>query len=154
VSSALAASHTPEESFLPAIEVLGLVNEGKYAGEDSNTVEGVSLGCEFGFRKGWVVLQGDEARGHGEDESFEILQRGVTSSANVGGREETEDVLDRLWQLPERGPERVICGNLCSLDQLEDIRLERQLGLLRTHGCEIERASRDKGVHGISQRGY
>lgn len=47
------------------------------------------------------MAEDEEARCQGEDEGFKVLVRAVASAADIGGGEETEDVLRRLWELPE-----------------------------------------------------
>lgn len=99
-AAALPAS-APEEVVFPGIEVVGLVDKGQDAGEHAYAVEGVTLGRKLRVGKRGVVAQHAEARRHGKNQRLEVGEVVVARAPDVGGREEREDILCRLGQLPE-----------------------------------------------------
>lgn len=58
------------------------------------------------------MTKDEQARCHGEYERFQILERIIASAAHIGGREETEDVLGRLGELPELRGRLAWCGGI------------------------------------------
>ena len=66
------ATFSPEELVFPRIEVVGLVQKGQQAGEDTDAVEGIALRGEVRVRKRGVVAQDNEARGDCEYQRLEV----------------------------------------------------------------------------------
>lgn len=81
--------------------MIRLVDKGEYTRKHTNTVESVPFGRELGIGEGGVVSKHAEARGHGEDKSFEVGEVVIAGTADVSGREERKDVFGRFRQLPE-----------------------------------------------------
>jgi hypothetical protein len=104
-----------------------------------------------------VVAEDAEARAHSEDQSLEIGKVGVARAADVGRREQREDILGGLRQLPElrrpslvawgsisraeayTSPVCVVGGDLPGLRQAEDALLEAEFGVGGAHrdACHI-----------------
>jgi hypothetical protein len=163
----------PEELVLPLLEVVGLVQERQQAREHADAVEGVPLGRKLGVGEGGVVAQHNEARRHGEDQRLEVGEVVVARAADVGGREEREDILSRLGQLPElsqqlarraargmagsayAGPVGIVGGDFLGLRQAEDALLEGEFGVGGAHwyACQgYERIVRG-GEHSVVELG-
>ena len=140
----------PEELLLPCLEMVGLVQEGQQPREDADTVQSIALGGEVGVREGGVGAKDAEARADGEDQRLEVGEVVVAGAADIGRREEREDVFGGFRQLPElaqrsaqfaargRGepytsPVVVIGRNLLGLRQAEDALLEAEFRVGRTH---------------------
>jgi hypothetical protein len=86
--------------------LLSLVDVGQESGEDSDAVESISFRGKIGVWKGRMILQYDQARCYRQNKGLEVLERGISSSADIGMREEAEDVFDRLGQFPELLPDQ------------------------------------------------
>jgi hypothetical protein len=84
--------------------VVGLIQKGQQSRQDADAVEGIALRGQLGVGERGVVAQDNEARGDGEDQRLEVGEVVVAGAANVCGREEREDILGRLGQLPELAP--------------------------------------------------
>lgn len=102
----------PEEALLPLLQRLGLVDVGENAGQHADAVEGVAVGRELRVGEGRVVAEDEEARGQGQYERLEVLERAVAGPAYVGGGEKTEDVLGGLGELPELRDRRGLVSGL------------------------------------------
>ena len=48
-----------------------------------------------------MVSQYEEPARNSKYEGFQVLEGYIAGSANVGGREETEDIFCGFWELPE-----------------------------------------------------
>jgi hypothetical protein len=99
-----------------------------------------------------VVAQHNQARRDGEDQRLEVGEVVVARAADVRGREEREDILSRLGQLPElsqplahgqhktgqagsayAGPVGIVGGDFLGLRQAEDALLEGEFGVGGAH---------------------
>lgn len=83
------------------MEGISLIYVGEDAREDTDTVERVTLGGKVSVRKRRVLPQHEQARRHGQDQRFEVLEGIVARAPDVGRRKESEDVVGALWKLPE-----------------------------------------------------
>ena len=119
MAGALAAG-APEELVLPGVQVVGFVDKGQDAGEHPDAVEGMALGGELWVGEGGVASQHAEARRHCKHERLEVGEVPVARAAYVGGREEGEDILGRLGQLPEL---RISISMLLLAEQPASLRL-------------------------------
>jgi hypothetical protein len=61
----------------------------------------MALGGKLRVGEGGVAAQHTEARRHSKHERLEVGEVAVARAADVCGREEGEDILGRLGQLPE-----------------------------------------------------
>ena len=51
-----------------------------------------------------MISEGKEATGQSDNEGFDVGQGAISSSPDVGWGEEAEDILARVWELPELWP--------------------------------------------------
>jgi hypothetical protein len=72
------------------LQRLLFVNERENAREDPKAVESFSIGSYLRFGEGGVVAEHEQAVRDGLDKALEILERIVSSPANIGGGEEAE----------------------------------------------------------------
>ena len=98
-----------------------------------------------------MILEGIEPGCHREKEGFEVADRGIACTPDIGAREQAEDIFGRLRKFPElwsgqqiskfgvrtmtySGPVGIIGRNVLLLREPEDALLEDKLGLGGSHG--------------------
>jgi hypothetical protein len=130
--------------------VVGFVYKRKQSREHAYAVERISLWRKLRVGEGGVVAQDNQARRHSENKGFEVGEVVVAGTADIRRREEREDILGRLGQLPKlaaqsvyadceheaeayASPVGIVGGDLLGLRQAEDALLEGEFGVGRAH---------------------
>lgn len=78
------------------LQRLLFVDEGKHPSQDTDAVQGFSIGGEFGVGEGRVVAELEQAVRDGVDQALEVFEGNVAGTAHVGRREEAENVFGGL----------------------------------------------------------
>ena len=84
-----------------------------------------------------MLAQSKQARCQGEDQVFNVVEGAVSSSSDVNRREEAEDIIRGIWELPEATPIRVVGGDVVRLREFEDALFEDKLGVGITHSRKL-----------------
>lgn len=81
--------------------MVGLIEKGQDARDNSDAIQGFSAGCKIYIRKSWQVNHVDKAGDEGGEQGFDIWEGVVPCAPDIDWREQAENIFNGLRQFPK-----------------------------------------------------